>query len=58
MLQQTFDAFDVDKKGYIGTEMIGTILDMLGTQLADDDLEVQISFFLQLYSFCFLNNKY
>lgn len=40
MLQQTFDAFDVDKKGYIGTEMIGTILDMLGTQLAGDDLEV------------------
>ncbi|GJQ82102.1 hypothetical protein Trydic_g15889 [Trypoxylus dichotomus] len=43
VLQQTFDAFDVDKKGYIGTEMIGTILDMLGTQLAGDELQTVIS---------------
>lgn len=40
MLQSTFDAFDVDKKGYIGTEMIGTIMDLLGTQLAVNELEV------------------
>lgn len=42
VLQSTFDAFDVDKKGYIGTEMIGTIMDMLGTQLDPNDLEVRI----------------
>ncbi|XP_019875345.1 troponin C, isoallergen Bla g 6.0201 [Aethina tumida] len=43
MLKQTFDAFDVDKKGYIGTEMIGTIMDMLGTQLMPDELDRVIS---------------
>nr|XP_022900266.1 troponin C, isotype alpha-like isoform X2 [Onthophagus taurus] len=43
MLHQTFDAFDVDRKGYIGIEMIGTILDMLGTQLAGDELDSVIS---------------
>ncbi|KAH0817578.1 hypothetical protein GEV33_005213 [Tenebrio molitor] len=35
----TFDAFDVDKKGYIGVDMIGTILDMLGTQLIGEELD-------------------
>lgn len=40
MLQQTFDAFDVKKKGYIDTDMIGTIMDMLGTQLSAEELEV------------------
>lgn len=39
MLQQTFDAFDVENKGYIETDMIGTIMDMLGTQLTADELE-------------------
>ncbi|XP_060528053.1 troponin C, isotype gamma-like [Cylas formicarius] len=43
MLKTTFDAFDVDKKGYIGTDMIGTIMDMLGTQLAGRELEAVIS---------------
>lgn len=41
VLQSTFDAFDVDKKGYIGTDMIGTILDMLGTQLVGEELQVK-----------------
>lgn len=40
VLQQTFDAFDVDNKGYIETDMIGTIMDMLGTRLTTDELEV------------------
>lgn len=40
MLRSTFDAFDVDQKGYIETDMIGTILDMLGTQLVGDELQV------------------
>ncbi|XP_050304900.1 troponin C, isoallergen Bla g 6.0101-like [Anthonomus grandis grandis] len=39
MLKSTFDAFDVDRKGFISTDMIGTILDMLGTQLVGDELE-------------------
>ncbi|KAF2901009.1 hypothetical protein ILUMI_05176 [Ignelater luminosus] len=39
MLRSTFDAFDVDQKGYIETDMIGTILDMLGTQLVGDELQ-------------------
>jgi Ca2+-binding EF-hand superfamily protein len=39
VLKSTFDAFDVDKKGYIGVDMIGTILDMLGTQLIGEELD-------------------
>lgn len=55
MLRQTFDAFDVNKNGYIDTDMIGTIMDMLGTKLSEDELEVilkytqtnlQLNFFL------------
>ncbi|CAG9760685.1 unnamed protein product [Ceutorhynchus assimilis] len=42
MLKSTFDAFDVDKKGFISTEMIGTIMDMLGTQLVGDELDAII----------------
>lgn len=41
MLSQIFDSFDVDKKGNIGVDMIGQILDMLGHQLAADELQVQ-----------------
>lgn len=40
MLQQTFDTFDVNNKGYIDIDMIGTIMDMLGTQLSGEELEV------------------
>ena len=40
VLRSTFDAFDVEKKGYIETDMIGTILDMLGTQLVGEELQV------------------
>jgi len=39
MLKSTFDAFDVDKKGYIETEMVGTILDMLGMQYRGKELQ-------------------
>lgn len=42
VLKATFNTFDIDKKGYIETEMIGTILDLLGTQLIDDELEAII----------------
>lgn len=32
VLKNAFDTFDVDKKGSIGTVMVGTILGMLGIQ--------------------------
>lgn len=38
MLKNAFDTFDVEKKGSIGTVMIGTILSMLGIQTTDDML--------------------
>lgn len=39
VLKNAFDAFDQEKKGVIGTDMIGTILEMLGHQLDDDTLQ-------------------
>ncbi|XP_023016533.1 troponin C, isoallergen Bla g 6.0101 isoform X2 [Leptinotarsa decemlineata] len=39
MLKSTFDAFDVDRKGYIDADMIGTIMDMLGTHVMEEELE-------------------
>lgn len=38
MLKKAFDTFDVEKKGSIGTVMIGTILNMLGIQITDQML--------------------
>ncbi|XP_060528132.1 troponin C-like [Cylas formicarius] len=35
LLKNAFDTFDVEKKGSIGTVMIGTILSMLGVQTTD-----------------------
>lgn len=35
MLKKAFDTFDVEKKGSIGTTMIGTILGMLGIQTTE-----------------------
>ncbi|KAJ9577948.1 hypothetical protein L9F63_025192 [Diploptera punctata] len=39
MLKKAFDAFDREKNGYIEAEMIGTILEMLGTRLDQDTLD-------------------
>ncbi|CAH1154111.1 unnamed protein product [Phaedon cochleariae] len=39
MLKQTFDVFDVDRKGYIDIDMIGTIMDMLGTHVSTEEIE-------------------
>lgn len=33
-----FDAFDHDKKECIGTDMVGTILSMLGHEISSDEL--------------------
>ncbi|XP_045474278.1 troponin C, isoallergen Bla g 6.0101-like [Harmonia axyridis] len=38
MLKEIFNAFDLEKTGNIGVEMIGQILDMLGQQLSQDEL--------------------
>lgn len=39
VLKNAFDTFDVEKKGSIGTVMIGTILSMLGIQTTDQMLK-------------------
>lgn len=38
-----FDAFDHDKKGCISTNMVGTILTMLGHEVSSEELEEIIS---------------
>lgn len=38
MLKKAFDAFDHEKKGCIGTDMVGTILSMLGYELSESTL--------------------
>lgn len=43
VLIQIFDSFDLEKKGNIGVDMIGQILDMLGHQLSPEDLAVIIT---------------
>lgn len=40
MLKQTFDAIDVDRKGYIEVDMIGPIMDILGRPVLPEDMEV------------------
>jgi Ca2+-binding EF-hand superfamily protein len=39
VLKKAFDAFDREKQGYISTEMIGTIFEMLGIQVTDEEIE-------------------
>jgi Ca2+-binding EF-hand superfamily protein len=39
VLRKAFEAFDPDKKGYIETDMIGTILDMLGVKCTEEMVE-------------------
>lgn len=46
MLKSTFDAFDVDRKGYIEADMIGTIMEMLGTRVMAEELDVGLFEFL------------
>lgn len=43
MLKKAFDAFDHEKKGSIGTNMVGTILAMLGYELSEKALQDIIS---------------
>jgi calmodulin len=39
VLKKAFDAFDREKKGSISTDMIGTIFEMLGIQVSDEEME-------------------
>ncbi|KAK9718012.1 EF-hand domain pair [Popillia japonica] len=39
LLKKAFDTFDVEKKGSIGTVMVGTILGMLGIQVTEKILD-------------------
>ncbi|OXU25646.1 hypothetical protein TSAR_013611 [Trichomalopsis sarcophagae] len=39
ILKKAFDAFDHEKKGCIGTDMVGTILSMLGYELSETTLQ-------------------
>ncbi|KAJ3643227.1 hypothetical protein Zmor_025951 [Zophobas morio] len=39
LLRKAFDTFDVEKKGSIGTVMVGTILSMLGVQTTEQILD-------------------
>lgn len=39
VLKKAFEAFDQEKKGCIGTVMVGTILGMLGHQVSDATLK-------------------
>ncbi|KYQ56234.1 Troponin C, isoform 1 [Trachymyrmex zeteki] len=43
LLKKAFDAFDQQKKGSIGTNMVGTILTMLGHELSENTLQEIIS---------------
>ena len=55
VLQKAFNAFDSEKKGHISTDMIGTILEMLGHPQTESNLkeivaEVDVSG--EYYTFC------
>lgn len=39
MLKEAFDAFDKDKTGSIPTDVVGTILELLGHTLSEEELE-------------------
>ncbi|XP_035436982.1 troponin C, isoallergen Bla g 6.0101 isoform X1 [Spodoptera frugiperda] len=65
LLQNAFDAFDHEKKGVISTDMIGTILEMLGHELDEDTLKEIITEVdvdgkgeLQFRDFCALAAKF
>lgn len=39
VLKEAFNAFDKDKTGHIPTDVVGTILELLGHKLSDEELE-------------------
>ena len=45
MLKSAFDAFDNDKVGYISVNLVGSILEMLGQNISDEELQEIIDSF-------------
>ncbi|CAH2241193.1 troponin C, isoallergen Bla g 6.0101-like [Pararge aegeria] len=65
MLKKAFDTFDREKKGVIGTDMIGTILEMLGQEIDDTTLSEIIKEYdqndtgtLEFKEFCSLASRF
>ncbi|XP_041977799.1 troponin C, isoallergen Bla g 6.0101-like [Aricia agestis] len=65
ILKRAFDAFDRDHKGQISTDFIGTILEMIGHMLDDDDLKELIAEYdkdgtgmLEFKDFCSLASRF
>ncbi|XP_075220903.1 troponin C, isoallergen Bla g 6.0101-like [Lycorma delicatula] len=65
LLKKAFNAFDQEKKGFIGTEMIGTILEMLGHAQTESQVEAIVheingdgSGQLEFEEFCLLASKF
>ncbi|CAB3368217.1 troponin C, isoallergen Bla g 6.0101-like [Cloeon dipterum] len=65
MLKKAFDAFDREKAGFISTDMIGTIFEMLGIQISDDEVEEIISEVdadgsgqLEFEEFCLMSSRF
>lgn len=64
-LQKAFDTFDIDKKGYITPETVGTILRMMGVRISEANLKEVIaetdedgSGELEFEEFCMLAAKF
>ncbi|XP_053625969.1 troponin C, isoallergen Bla g 6.0101-like [Plodia interpunctella] len=65
LLKNAFDAFDHEKKGVISTDMVGTILEMLGHELDEgtlkeiiDEIDQDGSGELEFPEFCQLASKF
>ncbi|KAL1453411.1 hypothetical protein WDU94_007551 [Cyamophila willieti] len=65
MLTRAFEAFDTEKKGAIGTDIVGTIMEMMGKPQSDEALQEIIaevdedgSGLLEFNEFCTLAAKF
>lgn len=65
MLEKTFKSFDKEDKGYIETDLVGMILEMLGSEVSDKELKEIIQEFdegndgkLQFEEFALLASRF